>query len=72
MGSSFWKSSFGVTTPSGRVAHRRQYVEDTVKAHSFDVILYENLDDFREEHGRGVRGHLFVLKKNSQGPKSEL
>ncbi|KAL7549878.1 hypothetical protein ACHAWF_013135 [Thalassiosira exigua] len=54
-------------TPSGRVAHRKEYVEETAKAHSLDTILYEKLDDFRAESGQGVRGHLFVLKKHLQG-----
>lgn len=53
-------------TPSGRVAHRKEYVEETAKANSFETVLYEKLDNFREENGRGVRGHMFVLKKNAQ------
>ncbi|KAL7533779.1 hypothetical protein ACHAXR_006868 [Thalassiosira sp. AJA248-18] len=56
-------------TPSGRVAHRKEYVEETAKAHSLDTILYDKLDDFREEKGRGVRGHMFVLKK--QTPRND-
>ena len=58
-------------TPSGRVAHRKQYVKDIARVHSLDTILYEKLDDFREENGVGVRGHMFVLKKQTQG-KDEL
>mmetsp|Transcript_12889 Transcript_12889/g.23155 ORF Transcript_12889/g.23155 Transcript_12889/m.23155 type:complete len:614 (-) Transcript_12889:272-2113(-) len=58
-------------TPSGRVAHRKQYVEETARAHSLDTILYEKLDNFRAESGVGVRGHMFVLKKQAQG-KDEL
>ena len=55
-------------TPSGRVAqrHRKEYVEETVKAHSLETVLYEILDDFREENGRAVCGHMFVLNKNTQ------
>jgi predicted TPR repeat methyltransferase len=51
--------------PSGRVAHRKEYVEDVAKAHRFQTILYEKLDNFREEKGSGVRGHLFVLRKDT-------
>ena len=58
-------------TPSGRVAHRKQFVEATAAKHSLNVILYETLDNFREESGRGVRGHMFVLKKDT-GVKDEL
>lgn len=58
-------------TPSGRVAHRKQYVEDVARAHSFDITLYEKLDDFRAENGKGVRGHMFVLKKHAER-KDEL
>jgi len=53
-------------TPSGRVAHRKEYVEKTARAHSLDTVLYETLDNFREENGVGVRGHLFVLKKQKE------
>ena len=49
---------------SGRVAHRKEYVEDVAQAHRFQTILYEKLDNFREEKGSGVRGHLFVLRKD--------
>lgn len=38
-------------TPSGRIAHRKEYVEEIAEAHSFDVVLYEKLDNFREEKG---------------------
>ncbi|KAL9191055.1 hypothetical protein ACHAXT_000761 [Thalassiosira profunda] len=57
-------------TPSGRVAHRKEYVEETAKFHSLETVLYEKLDNFREEQGVGVRGHLFVMKK--QTGKDEL
>ena len=59
-------------TPSGRVAHRKEYVEDIADANSFQIILYEKLDHFREEKGEIVRGHLFVLRKNSSLKKDEL
>mmetsp|Transcript_19778 Transcript_19778/g.40166 ORF Transcript_19778/g.40166 Transcript_19778/m.40166 type:complete len:513 (-) Transcript_19778:652-2190(-) len=50
-------------TPSGRFAHRKQYVESVASTHSMEVVRYETLDDFRHERGEGVRGHMFVLKK---------
>eukprot|EP00984_Skeletonema_dohrnii_P007754 scaffold2857_cov104-Skeletonema_dohrnii-CCMP3373.AAC.8 len=59
-------------TPSGRVAHRKEYVEDIAKANSFQTILYDKLDNFRAEKGEGVRGHLFVLRKDSSRKKDEL
>jgi len=59
-------------TPSGRVAHRKEYVEDIAKANSFQTILYDKLDNFRAEKGEGVRGHLFVLRKDSSLQKDEL
>ena len=59
-------------TPSGRVAHRKEYVEDIAKANSFQTILYDKLDNFRAEKGEGVRGHLFVLRKDSSLKKDEL
>jgi len=58
--------------PSGRVAHRKEYVEDIAETNSFQTIYYERLDNFREEKGEGVRGHLFVLQKNSSLRKDEL
>ena len=58
-------------TPSGRVAHRKEYVEDTAKVHSLETVLYEKLDNFREENRVGVRGHMFVMKKQKPG-KDEL
>jgi predicted TPR repeat methyltransferase len=58
-------------TPSGRVAHRKEYVEDVAKANSFEIIIYEKLDNFRKEKGHGVRGHLFILRKKALG-KDEL
>ena len=56
---------------SGRIAHRKSYIEDTAKDHSLSVVLYEKLDSFRTEKGVGVRGHFFVLKKGIIG-KDEL
>ena len=50
-------------TPSGRIAHRREYVDKVAKENSFEVVLYENLDGFRREKNVDVPGHFFVLKK---------
>mmetsp|Transcript_20497 Transcript_20497/g.46328 ORF Transcript_20497/g.46328 Transcript_20497/m.46328 type:complete len:489 (-) Transcript_20497:40-1506(-) len=56
-----WRWQF---QPSGRIAHRRSYIEKTLKSHEFDVALYGDLDGFRTEKGADVRGHMFLLKKN--------
>lgn len=53
-------------TPSGRISHRKEYVEAIAKDNSFEVVLYENLDGFRREKNVDVPGHLFVLKKTSK------
>ena len=58
-------------TPSGRVAHRKEYVSLTAKALSLETVLYEKLDAFRRENGKDVRGHMFVLQKQAQ-TKDEL
>ena len=50
-------------TPSGRFAHRKQYVESVASRHSMKVIRYETLDNFRREKGKEVRGHMFVCRK---------
>jgi len=60
-------------TASGRFAHRKQYVEEVGQAHGLSVIHYELLDGFRTEHGREVRGHLFVMqKRKNRSGKEEL
>ena len=56
-----WRWQF---QPSGRIAHRKSYIEKTAKSHELDVSLYGDLDGFRREKGRDVRGHMFLLKKN--------
>lgn len=50
-------------TPSGRFAHRKEYVVSVGKAHDLELVHYERLDGFRHEHGKDVRGHLFVMRK---------
>ena len=50
-------------TASGRFAHRKEYVANMGLSHDLTLIHYENLDGFRHEHGKDVRGHIFVMKK---------
>lgn len=50
-------------TPSGRIAHRKEYVEAVARQNSFEVVLYDNLDGFRREKSADVPGHVFVLRK---------
>jgi len=52
-------------TPSGRFAHKKEYVESVSKQHSFDVVHYEPLINFRYEGGVGVQGHVFVIQKKA-------
>jgi predicted TPR repeat methyltransferase len=52
-------------TPSGRIAHRREYVETVANDNSFEVALYKDLNGFRKENGVDVPGHFFVLKRLS-------
>ena len=53
-------------TPSGRFAHRKEYVEQIAEAYRLELMHYESLDGFRHEMGKAVRGHIFVMKK--KGP----
>lgn len=57
-------------TPSGRIAHRKEYVYAVAGSHSLQVVQYEKLDGFRKENGIDVSGHFFVLKKISDSPPS--
>lgn len=50
-------------TASGRFAHRKEYVESIGHQHHLKVMHYESLDGFRHEHGKDVRGHMFVMAK---------
>jgi len=52
-------------TASGRFAHRREYVEAVALEHSFQVVHYEPMDGFRYERGVAVRGHLFIVQKQT-------
>lgn len=53
-------------TPSGRFAHRKEYVQFSGEKNSMRLFHYEPLDDFRRENGVGVRGHLFLMQKIRQ------
>ena len=53
-------------TPSGRFAHRKEYVEEVGSTHQLELIHYESLDGFRHEMGKAVRGHIFVMRKRQQ------
>jgi len=53
-------------TPSGRFAHRKEYVTETAENVGFDVVHYEALDGFRFEGGVAVRGHAFILQSNTK------
>ena len=50
-------------TPSGRIAHRKEYVEAVARENSFEVVKHDNFDGFRREERFDVPGHFFVLKK---------
>ena len=50
-------------TPSGRFAHRKEYVEGLAEEFGLQSIYYEPLEDFRYEQGTGVRGHIFIIQK---------
>jgi len=50
-------------TASGRFAHRKEYVLNVGKKFDLELVHYEPLDGFRFEHGVGVRGHIFVMRK---------
>ena len=50
-------------TPSGRFAHNREYVEAIGKDHNLKTIYYEQMDGFRKEGRKDVRGHIFIMQK---------
>lgn len=59
-------------TPSGRIAHRKDFVESVARNNSFRVVLYEKLDGFRKENGAAVPGHFFVMKKSTnRSPRND-
>jgi len=59
-------------TASGRFAHRKEYVSAVAQAHQLQPLHYEAMDGFRFERGVGVRGHLFVVLKQSGSRNEEL
>ncbi|MGK3751219.1 MAG: putative TPR repeat methyltransferase [Bacillariaceae sp.] len=59
-------------TASGRFAHRKEYVTNIGQAHDLTLMHYEKLDGFRQDHGKDVRGHLFVMQKGAPPKKDEL
>jgi len=52
-------------TPSGRFAHRYEYVEAVGKENSLKTIRYEKMDKFRKEGHDYVRGHIFIMVKQT-------
>jgi predicted TPR repeat methyltransferase len=38
-------------------------VASVAEKHNLNLVHYEPLDGFRQEQGKAVRGHLFVLRK---------
>lgn len=52
-------------TPSGRFAHRREYVASVAKENMLHILLYEPMDGFRKEGASEVRGHIFVMVKQA-------
>lgn len=50
-------------TASGRFAHRKEYVESIAANVGLEVIYNEVMDGFRQEHGKAVRGNMFIVKK---------
>ncbi|CAJ1905852.1 unnamed protein product [Cylindrotheca closterium] len=50
-------------TASGRFAHRKDYVESIATDVGLEVMYNEVMDGFRHEHGKSVRGNMFIVKK---------
>lgn len=48
-------------TPSGRFAHRKEYVASVGEAHHLELMHYESLDGFRHEVGSRMK----VLKRQT-------
>jgi len=58
-------------TASGRFAHGKEYVLEVGESHGLSLVHYEKLDNFRYERGVGVRGHIFVMRKEGAGTSRE-
>ncbi len=41
-------------------------MEEVGKKHSLETVYYQPLKDFRFEGGVGVRGHVFIMKKQQK------
>jgi len=52
-------------TPSGRFAHRYEYVEAVGRENMLVTLRYEQMDGFRKEGSNDVRGHIFVMQKQT-------
>jgi len=52
-------------TPSGRFAHRYDYVEAVGKKFMLTTLRYEQMDGFRKEGSGDVRGHVFIMQKQT-------
>ena len=50
-------------TPSGRFAHRKEYVVDALRKVGMKVKGYRPMEGFRYENGRPVFGHMFLAVK---------
>mmetsp|Transcript_22771 Transcript_22771/g.33349 ORF Transcript_22771/g.33349 Transcript_22771/m.33349 type:complete len:94 (+) Transcript_22771:245-526(+) len=53
--------------PSGRFAHNKQYVLEVSKNHNLKVLRYEEMRGFRNEGGKDVNGHIFIVQKVEVG-----
>ena len=52
-------------TPSGRFAHRKEYIVESAESVGLSLVHYEPLDGFRFEGGTAVRGHAFILRSGT-------
>ena len=59
-------------TASGRFAHRKEYIADIGNQFGLKVVHYEALDGFRHELGTDVRGHAFLMRKETLSKNDEL
>lgn len=51
--------------PSGRFAHNKEYVRSVGIKYNFQTVHYEAMDGFRKEGKDDVRGHIFIVQKQS-------
>jgi len=50
-------------TPSGRFAHRKEYVVEALERRGMRIEAYQPMTGFRYENGKAVVGHLFIASK---------